>query len=145
MAAAQAAPAARSATQRSHLTMVDGHLVGLGDVLTTADGGQIFGWDINVHGTDGVLATSQNAGQGYKVSVETFDQTTATITHTFATYTGPRNSYGVDGIFAGDRGLVTHYVVPNGSIFAKRQYEVMDPVSGQRFTRPGSRPSRTST
>ena len=41
---------------------------------------EIFGWDINAHGTDGVLATSQNEGDGYKVSVETFDQTTAKVT-----------------------------------------------------------------
>jgi hypothetical protein len=30
--------------------------------------------------------------------------------------------------------LITHYVTPNGSIFAKRRYLLMDPVTGQRFT-----------
>src|SRR5947209_2999253 len=72
-----------------------GHRVGLGNVLTTADGGQIFGWDLNQHGTDGVLTTSQDVDQfgTYKVSVETFDQTTATITSSFARHTGKRHAY----------------------------------------------------
>jgi hypothetical protein len=51
-----------------------------------------------------------------KVSVQTFDQTTAKVTHTFAKHSNNRDSYGVDGIFAGDVGLVTHYVVPDGTI-----------------------------
>lgn len=52
------------------------HRVGLGTVVSTKDGGQIFGWDINQHGTDGVLAASQDTAKPgvYRVSVETFDQ-----------------------------------------------------------------------
>jgi hypothetical protein len=118
----------------STLRLVNGHKVGLGKVLSTSDGGQIFGWDINENGTDGVLATSQNVSQGYRVSVQTFDQTTAKITNTFAKDVGERNSYGVDGIFAGDIGLVTHYVVPPGTIYAKRRYAVMNPVTAEGFT-----------
>ena len=109
-------------------------------MLSTSDGGQIFGWDINQNGTDGVLATSQNVPEGYKVSVQTFDQTTATVTHTFAKHSGTRDSYGVDGIFAGDVGLVTHYVVPPGTIYAKRRYELMNPVTAERFTDPWTPP-----
>src|SRR2546429_16496 len=40
----------------------------------------------------------------------------------------------VAGIFAGDIALVTHYVTPKGSIYAKRFYEVMNPVTAQQFT-----------
>ena len=119
---------------------MDGHRVGLGKVLSTSDGGQIFGWDINQNGTDGVLATSQIEGDGYKVSVQTFDQTTAKVTHTFARHSGTRDSYGVDGIFAGDVALVTHYVVPHGTIYAKRFYDLMNPVTAQRFTGPWTSP-----
>jgi hypothetical protein len=121
-------------THGTPLRLLNDHKVGLGKVLTTSDGGQIFGWDINQHGTDGVLAASQNAPQGYKVSVQTFDQVTGTITRTFAKYAGNRNSYGVDGIFAGDVALITHYVVPPHTIYAKRFYKVMDPVTAERFT-----------
>jgi hypothetical protein len=130
------APAAAAPRAASHpaLRLVDGHEVGLGKLLHSADGGQIFGYDIDQHGADGVLATSQIADPGYQVSVQTFDQVTAKVTHTFAEHTGERHSYGVDGIFAGDVGLVTHYVVPKGTIYAKRFYQLMDPVTAQRFT-----------
>lgn len=123
-----------SSAQPATAVPVKAHKVGLGKVVTTADGGQIFGWDINQNGTDGVLASSQDTSAGYQVSVETFDQRSATITSSFAVDDGPRNTYGVDGIFANDVGLVTHYIVPKGSIFAKRRYDVMDPVTAQSFT-----------
>jgi hypothetical protein len=113
-----------------------GGQAGLGKVLTTKDGGQIYGFDINQAGDDGVLASAQNAGGNgdYRVSVETFDQNNGKITHTFAKYVGPRNSYAVDGIFAGDVGLITHYIVPKGTIYAKRKYQVMNPVTANKFT-----------
>jgi len=113
-----------------------GHAVGLGKVLTTSDSGQIFGFDIDQAGTDGVLASAQTIDdQGdVKVSMQTFDQDTGAITNTFAKYTGLRNEYGVDGIYAGDVALVTHYVTPKGSIYAKRLFEVMNPVTANAFT-----------
>ena len=42
-----ATPARLARTDRSGLGAAPGHPVGLGKVLTTADGGQIFGWDID--------------------------------------------------------------------------------------------------
>jgi hypothetical protein len=110
--------------------------VGLGAVLTTSDGGEVYGFDVDQAGTDGVLASAQTVdSQGDElVSVQTFDQNTGKIKKTFARYRGLRNSYAVDGIFAGDVGLVTHYVTPKGTIYAKREFEVMNPVGGHRFT-----------
>ncbi|MFZ1018200.1 MAG: hypothetical protein WAN39_10040, partial [Candidatus Cybelea sp.] len=58
-------PHARSAARDS---------VGLGAVLTS-QGGQIFGFDINQSGSDGVLATAFN--------VETFDQSSGAIAKVF--------------------------------------------------------------
>src|SRR6478672_7482190 len=110
------------------------HPPGLGKVLTSKDGGQIFGFDINQNGDDGVIATAQDSQQGFLVSVETFNQNTGRIVKSFAKYDGPRNSYAVDGIFAGDVGLVTHFIVPKGMIYAKRKYEVMNPVTANAFT-----------
>jgi hypothetical protein len=132
LAGAGAAPPGTSSAERS----IAGHRVGLGKVLSTADGGQIFGWDINTHGTDGVLTTSQdvNPPGAYKVSVETFDQTTGKITHVFARHSGKRHSYLGDGIFAGDVALITHYVTPHGTIYANRHYKVMNPVTAESFT-----------
>ena len=120
-----------------------GGAVGLGAVLTTKDGGQIYGFDINQNGDDGVLASAQNAGgDNYLVSVETFDQNTGKIVKSFKKETGPRDSYSVDAIFAGDVALVTHYIVPKDSIFAKRKYAVMNPVTANRFTGDWSPPVR---
>ncbi len=118
--------------------------VGLGKVVSTKDGGQIFGWDINQHGTDGVLASSQDTADPgvYRVSVETFDQATGKIVRSFARTTNERDSYSVDGIFADDLGLVTHYVVPKGSIYAKRRYDVMNPVTADEFTGSWTPPIR---
>ncbi len=100
--------------------------VGLGKILTTKNHGQIFGFDINSNGADGVLATATD--------VETFDQTTGTITKTFPKKTPPGTSYGMDGIFAGDIALITRYVVPSGKIYADRFYNVMKPVTAKKFT-----------
>ncbi|MBV8373055.1 MAG: hypothetical protein JOY69_07315 [Candidatus Eremiobacteraeota bacterium] len=110
--------------------------VGLGKVLTTKDGGQIFGFDIDQNGNDGVLASAKDTSKPgvYKVSVETFDQNSGQITKSFASSTGTKNSYGVDGIFAGDVALVTHFTVPKGKLFANRTYETMNPVTQEQFT-----------
>jgi hypothetical protein len=121
------------------------HTVGLGSILTTKDGGQVFGFDINQNGSDGVLASAQTVGSSiFKVSVETFDQDTGKITKSFAKYTGHRNSYGMDGIVAGDVALITHYVEPVGQIYAKRVYDVMNPVTANKFTGSWTPPVKDS-
>jgi hypothetical protein len=109
---------------------------GLGRILSTKDGGQIFGFDIDQNGNDGILAsTGDTAKPGvFKFSVETFDQDTGKITSSFARGTGTRNSYSVVGIFAGDVALVTHFIVPKGGIFALRKYQTVDPVTAKTFT-----------
>jgi len=112
------------------------HNVGLGKILNTLDGGQVFGFDINQKGDDGALASAQTIDQAGDtlVSVETFNQNTGAITKSFARHEGKRHSYSFDGIFANDVGLVTHYVTPPNSIFAIRYYDVMIPVTAQQFT-----------
>lgn len=110
------------------------HKVGLGKTLTTKDGAEIYGFDIDQNGTDGVLASAGYHGSAFVVSVETFNEDTGKITKSFATKNSARNSYSVDGIFMGDVGLLTHYITPKGSIYAKREYELMNPVTGKKFT-----------
>ena len=118
--------------------------VGLGKVLTSSDGQEIYGFDIDQNGDDGVLASAGYQGNNLAISVETFDQDTGKITKTFATKDGAKNSYSVDGIFSGDAGLVTHYITPKGQIYARRVYELMNPVTGTGLPAPGRRRSRTS-
>lgn len=110
------------------------HPVGLGAVLTTQNGQEIYGFDINQSGSDGVLSSAGYQGNNFVVSVETFDQDTGQIVKTFATNNPARNSYSVDGIVAGDVGLITHYIIPKGQIYAKRVYDVMNPVTANAFT-----------
>jgi hypothetical protein len=103
-----------------------GHAAGLGKVLSSKDGGQIFGFDIDQNGNDGVIATATD--------VETFNQNAGKITTTHPKRLPPGTSYSVVGISAGDVGLVTRYVEPKGSLFAKRFYDVMNPVAKGKFT-----------
>jgi len=91
-----------------------------------AEQGQIYGFDINSQGDDGGLATATD--------VETFDQNTGKITKSFANKMPTLNSYLFDGIFAGDTGLVTRFVMLKNHIGAKRVFELMDPVSAEQFT-----------
>jgi hypothetical protein len=95
--------------------------VGLGKILSSDDG-QIFGFDIDRNGSDGALATSTN--------VETFDQNSGAILKTFPKSPPSGTSYNFDAIVTGDVGLVTREVTPKGSPFAKRFYDLMDPVKG---------------
>ena len=52
---------------------------GLGPVVTSQFGGQIFGWDIDQNGNDGVL-TETVLGSTTINAIETFDETTGKIT-----------------------------------------------------------------
>jgi len=102
------------------------HPVGLGKVLTTKDGGQIFGFDINQTGDDGLLATAS--------SVEIFDQDTGKITKSLGHLVNQDSDYVAYGIAGGDVGLIDHEVVPDGQLFPKRHYMVLNPVSGKKIT-----------
>jgi hypothetical protein len=113
---------------------VQPHPVGLGKVLSAKDKLQIFGYDIDQDGDDGVLATAGFQGNVFAVDVETFDQNSGKIVKSFATRNSARNSYAADGIFNGDAGLITHYVTPKGEIYPRRVYDVMYPVTANRFT-----------
>jgi hypothetical protein len=116
--AGMAGPSAANAGARRHV-------VGLGKVLTS-EGGQIYGYDVDRNGNDAVLATVSN--------VETFDQDAGAITKSFPMHAPSGTSYGFVGIAANDVGLAVRYVTPKGSIYAKRFYNVMDPVTASKFT-----------
>jgi hypothetical protein len=100
--------------------------VGLGKLLTSKVGSQIFGFDINQSGNDGLLATATD--------VETFDQDTGKIVKSFPKHLPYGTSYSIVNISTGDVGLVTRYVEPKGSIFAERFYNRMSPVTANKFT-----------
>jgi hypothetical protein len=105
----------------------------LGPVLTASDGGQIFGFDIDQNGNDGVLAAA-----GSQISVQTFDETTGKITKTLGAITGKKvgkgDDYVADGIFAGDVGLVDFQKagIP-GQTPTKDMYHLLNPVMKNRL------------
>src|SRR5471032_1590111 len=108
---------------------------GLGPVVTTKDGGQIFGFDIDAHGNDGVLSSSQDLPNGDVLSaVETFNQTTGKIV-TKVLVRRNQSDFVTVGIFANDVGLVNHELD-----HGVREYGVMDPVKGNAFTRKWTPP-----
>ena len=119
---ASAPPLRASASSPSALR----HAAGLGKILSTKDGGQVFGFDVDRSGTDGVLATAND--------VEVFDQNAGVVLKTYPKKLPRGTSFGMDGIFAGDVALITRYVQPKGKIFAKRFYDVMNPVTAGTFT-----------
>ena len=100
--------------------------VGLGKVLTSKSGGQIFGFDIDQTGDDGVLATAAD--------VETFNQNTGKIKRSIGKYLGPDSDYVVNGIAGGDVGLIEVEKVPQGQLYPHRRYKVINPVTGNKFT-----------
>ena len=105
----------------------------LGKVLHTADGGQVFGFDLDQRGGDGLLASAQTISPQGQVlaSVETFDQTTAKITKVVVT-TRTMDDFVTEGIAGHDVGLVLHeHVVQNRVV---RSFHILDPVTANRFT-----------
>ncbi|MGA8385169.1 MAG: hypothetical protein WB687_07740 [Candidatus Cybelea sp.] len=119
-------------TPATHLTAVrDGG--SLGPVLTASDGGQIFGFDIDSNGNDGVLAAA-----GSQISIQTFDETTGKITKTLGAITGKKvgkgDDYVADGIFAGDVGLVDFQKagIP-GQTPTKDMYHLLNPLTKNRL------------
>jgi len=121
------------ATHLTHFTAVRDS-GSLGPVLTTSDGGQIFGFDINLNGNDGVLASASTG----KISVQTFDEKTGSITKTLGAITGKKvvkgDDYVADGIFAGDVGLVDFQKagIP-GQTPTKDMYHLLNPVTKNRL------------
>ncbi|HEY5095009.1 MAG TPA: hypothetical protein VII69_07845 [Candidatus Eremiobacteraceae bacterium] len=105
----------------------------VGKVLHTADGGQVFGFDVDQNGNDGLLASAQTISPQGQVlaSVETFDQTTAKIAKVVVT-TRTMDDFVTYGIVGDDVGLVLHeHVVNNRNI---RTFRILAPVTSNMFT-----------
>jgi hypothetical protein len=110
------------------------HHAGLGKLLTTSDGGQVFGYDLDRSGNFGMLATASH--------VQEFDQTTGAIVKSFPAKTPQTTTYGFNGIFNRDAGLVVRYVEPLGSLNAIRHYNLVSPFTAGGFTGEWTPPVR---
>jgi hypothetical protein len=108
--------------------------IGPGSVIVHSQfGGQIFGFDIDQNGTEGVLSEAQDLNNGKVLSaVETFDQATGKILKVVSKLE-TEDDFLTLGIANGSVGLVEHEEV-KGIYVDKRVYEELNPLSKNKFT-----------
>lgn len=99
-------------------------------------GGQIFGFDIDQNGNEGLLAEAKSLPNGNVLAaVETFDQTTGNIIK-LVTVTQPthaQDDYLTMGVVGNSVGLVEHENVSRGFV-TTRTFNVLNPLSSNSFT-----------
>jgi hypothetical protein len=96
-------------------------------------GGQIFGFDIDQNGTEGVLSEAQDIGVGGKVlaAVETFDQATGAILSVVKKLE-TKDDFLTLGIVGNSVGLVEQEHV-TGIYVTKRIYHELKPMTKNKF------------
>ncbi len=108
--------------------------VGPGNTIVHSQfGGQIFGFDIDQNGTEGVLSEAQDLG-GEKVlaAVETFDQATGKILKVVKKIE-TKDDFLTLGIVGASLGLVEREHVV-GIYVKKRIYDELNPLDSNKFT-----------
>jgi hypothetical protein len=113
------------------------HAVGLGPVVTSQFGGQIFGWDMNQNGNDGLL-TETVLGSSVINAIETFDESTGNITKVVQKVQRVNANVEpvVDAVAGDDVGIIDverDFVVGN-RIERDDRFDIMSPVSGNKIT-----------
>jgi hypothetical protein len=102
-------------------------------VVSSKFGGQIFGFDIDQNGTEGMLAEAQTLPDGRVLAaVETFDQATGRILKVVKKITSKDDFIGL-GIVGTSIGLVEREHVKDIFVVS-RIYKTLNPLSGNAFT-----------
>ncbi|MFZ3342019.1 MAG: hypothetical protein WA213_14125 [Terriglobales bacterium] len=103
-------------------------------IVQSMYGGQIFGFDIDQNGAEGVLTEAQDIGVKGKVlaAVETFDQATGEIL-TVVKKIQTKDDFVTLGIVGNSVGLVEREHV-QGIYVVKRIYDEINPMSANKFT-----------
>jgi hypothetical protein len=124
------------AAPRSQSTEARHSKIGLGKVLSTAYGGQIFGFDIDQSGSDGLLSESLTKSRDkVKSAIETFDLKAAKITKVVKTMVKTANEdFLTFGIVGNDVGFVDEQRVKLNDISRHDHYFLLDPVQGEQIT-----------
>ena len=96
-------------------------------------GGQIFGFDIDQNGTEGVLSEAQTLGGGKVLAaVETFDQKSGKII-SVVTMTETTDDFLTQGVVGNSVGLIEHEI--ETSLFrVTRNFQIINPLSSNQFT-----------
>jgi len=135
----------QSATAQAANVASGGRQGKLGKVLSSAYGGQIFGFDVNENGGDGIIddAVSLSNG-GLKSAIETFDINTGKITKIVKTLVSKTSNdelvtFGIGG---NDVGLVDEerVTIKNQHVTRNDLFYLLNPVSGQEITGPWTLP-----
>src|SRR5262249_3098420 len=102
-------------------------------IVQTKFGGQIFGFDIDQNGTEGILSEALNLSNGNVLAaVETFDQKTGKILKVLAK-TQTQDDFVTLGVVGASVGLVEYE--HSISLFnVKRYFGLADPLSGNKAT-----------
>jgi len=106
---------------------------GAGTVIVHSQfGGQIFGFDIDQSGAEGVLSESKPQSNGtYLAAVETFDQTTGQIVKVIAE-TQTQDDFVTMGVVGASVGLVEHEHVQGLKV--TRTFHTLNPLSSNKAT-----------
>jgi hypothetical protein len=107
--------------------------VGPGSVIVKSKfGGQVFGFDIDPNGNEGILSESMSLPGGrYLAAAETFDQTTGNIIRVVGS-TKTQDDFVTLGVF-NSVGLVEQEHVLS-FLHLLRTFPIMDPIDSNRFT-----------
>ena len=105
---------------------------GSGSVIVQSEfGGQIFGFDIDPNGNEGVLSESMSLpGGNYLAAVETFDQTTGKIIRVIS-MTETQDDFVTLGVF-NSIGLIEHEHVVS-FLNVVRKFQVIRPLAANQF------------
>ena len=106
---------------------------GIGSVTVHSQfGGQIFGFDIDANGTEGLLTEAQTLANGNTLNaVETFDQATGQIIQVVK-QSQTKDEDVTLGIVSKSIGLVEHEHV-TGIFVTSRTYRILNPLSANKF------------
>ena len=102
-------------------------------IVNTKFGGQIFGFDIDQNGTEGILSEAQTLSSGQVLAaVETFDQKTGKILTVLAK-TQTQDDFVTLGVVGASVGLVEwEHVIK--FLDVQRRFGVVNPLSGNKAT-----------
>ena len=102
-------------------------------IVNTKFGGQIFGFDIDQNGTEGILSEAQTLSNGNVLAaVETFDQRTGKILTVLAK-TQTQDNFVTLGVAGTSAGLVEHEHVVS-LLNVQRTFGLLNPLSGNKVT-----------
>jgi len=110
-----------------------GQSIGGKVIVHSKFGGQIFGFEVDQNGTEGLLSEAKTLGNGLvQAAVETFDQKTGSII-AVVTMTQTSDDFLTQGVVGNSVGLIEHEIA-TGLFRVTRKYQVINPLASNQFT-----------